>query len=137
MPEEQDSSLEYIQQEVRKYHEAFRQEFEALNSNDIHAIKEKVKERFSNNLLSFVDTIIELARDSESESTRLTAAKFGLNFVLGDVVEKPEDDPLNQLIAGLMKKEAKRHKRASAESRELAADLEVQEYDNLLQTEDE
>jgi hypothetical protein len=124
MPEDKDPSLDYIASEVRKYHEAFRQEFEALNSSDVHAIKEKVKEKFAASLLSFVDTIIDLSTEAEADGVRLSAAKFGLNFVLGDVVEKPEDDPLAKLINGLIKKEQKSSEKARKEAGQLEQMLE-------------
>jgi hypothetical protein len=137
MPENsgQDPSLDYIAQEVRKYHDAFRQEFELLSSDNIPAIKEKVKERFSTKLLSFVETIIELSESSESESTRLNAAKFGLNFVLGDVVEDPKDDPLNKLINSLIKKEEKIKSNAQKEAAE--QELTPREYDEILHEDEE
>jgi hypothetical protein len=120
--EPEPNSLDYIQAEVRKYQEALRQEFEMMKSDDIANIKEKVKERFASKLLTFVDTIIEISQDAESDGTRLAAAKFGLNFVLGDVVEKPEDDPMTKLINGLLKKTVQENEKEKKKSTSIQED---------------
>jgi len=91
--------------ELHKYRKSLEEEFDAIKSDDSTALAEKVRARLASKLLSFADTVIELSEDSESEGTRLSAAKFGLQFVLGPTDGKAGkksalDELLDKIMAG-------------------------------------
>lgn len=98
---DQKRSLAELAEVVQEYHQAIEEEFDAISAGDDAALSMQVKKKLAAKVLAFTDVITEIAEHGETDSVRLSAAKFGLNFVFGGKVGEGEDDPMQKLIKSL------------------------------------
>lgn len=90
---------------LQEHYQAIEEEFDAIKSGDIEAIREKCVEKVSGALLGIVGQMVHLAKNADSESVQLNAQKACLAFVLGDEKASGKENPVDALVKKLTRME--------------------------------
>lgn len=100
MPENIDQFAKLIQ----KHHADIEAEFDAIKAGDIDSMSDMARQELATKLLVFVGVIAELAVTGETDSVRLSASKYGIEFVLGkNTIDPATVSPVQKLIDQLTK----------------------------------
>lgn len=104
MADEPELTQESLQAKLREYHAALRSEFEAATSKEQE--DQATLEYFKKHIPVAAAQVVHLAQNSSSDSTRLSASKYIIDYV-----EKQEastgGDPLANLLSDLKKNKKK------------------------------
>lgn len=89
---------------IQQHHEAIQAEFDAISAGEIDSMSDMARKQLASKLLIFVGVIGDLAQTGETDAVRLSAAKYGIQFVLGkDTSDPAAVSPVQRLIDQLTK----------------------------------
>lgn len=96
---------ETLQKKLNDYSAAIRQEFEESTKADPNNYEEYTRDFFKKNIHSMAAQVVWLANNSDSDSVRLSACKYGIDMALAQ--SKEDGDPIKALLSELTSGKAK------------------------------
>lgn len=90
-----------LQEELNKYAEAYRQEYETMSQTNPENVSEYTTDFFRKNVHSAAAQIVWLANNAESESVRASSAKYIIERATAD--SDAAGDPIKDLLEQLSK----------------------------------
>jgi len=104
LPELDPITAESLQAELRRYQQAYKEEFDQAQEAHPEQTIDNTLEFFKNNVPMACAQIVWLMENSTSDSTRLASSKYVIDRVFKGMVDSPED-PVRDILAALMKGE--------------------------------
>jgi hypothetical protein len=90
-----------LQEELKKYRDAYQQEFEIAQKIAPENCEEHARDFFKKNLPELCAQIVWLATNATSESIQLSASKFSIELAID--ASKGDGDPVKEMIKRLQK----------------------------------
>lgn len=93
-----------LQEELNKYAEAYRQEFEVATAKAPEDAAEAARDFFRKNLATAMAQVVWLSVNADSETVRLNASKSIITLALAE--SRDDGDPVKKILAELMESTA-------------------------------
>ena len=91
-----------LQDELRRYQAAIKQEYESACSSDQEQVEEYTRDYFKRNINMAAAQIVWLSEHAESESARLSASKYVIEAALKQ--SEKDADPIKSLLSEITSK---------------------------------
>lgn len=101
MPDENPLNQDKLQEELKKYQEAIKAEYEASTKDNPDDVEEYTQEFFKRNINQAAAQIVWLSLNAESETVRLSSSKYIVERALKQ--SETDKDPVKALIESLTK----------------------------------